>query len=268
VVITFPKRYLHSNRLNRHGLHFEILGEPKWESGFLIGLIGIIAVLLYIQIIRLHSLIVVYIAFSHNNFCRWSILVGACYFCGNSLFHNALDDRWSLFGANFAQQLGIGLEGQREAGVFGAATGVVKLSSTTVSPPSSSSNSSSVPSPSPIIEELKHLPSGLKVMLLDPTPSQLSRSRSLYLAFAEHLIWYPALLLCFYGAIRRRKWSADLIFAGLLGVGLCSMWALAEGNFGTAFRHRTEFVWIVFLFAGLGIQQVSNDLKERRSLTS
>jgi hypothetical protein len=90
----------------------------------------------------------------------------------------------------------------------------------------------------------------------------------LYLAFAEHLIWYPALLLCFYGAIRRRKWSADLIFAGLLGVGLCSMWALAEGNFGTAFRHRTEFVWVVFLFAGIGIQQISDDLKKRKSLTS
>jgi hypothetical protein len=128
-----------------------------------------------------------------------------------------------------------------------------------------------VPQTSPIIDELKYLPSGLKVMLLDPVPSQLSRSRSLYLAFAEHLIWYPALLLCFYGALRRRRWTADLIFAGFLGVGLCSMWALAEGNFGTAFRHRTEFVWIVFLFAGLGIQQVIEDrnrLKSRRSASS
>ena len=131
-------------------------------------------------------------AFSYNNFYRWSIVVGACCFCGNSLLHNALDDRWGRLRYQFRATVGQ-LEGQRVVGAIGTATGVVKLLSTTVSPPSYYNSSNSVPSPSPIIEELKYLPSGPKVILLDPTPSQLSRSRSLYLAFAEHLIWYPAL---------------------------------------------------------------------------
>ena len=34
------------------------------------------------------------------------------------------------------------------------------------------------------------------------------------------------------------------------------MWALVEGNFGTAYRHRGEFVWVAILFAGLGIDRI------------
>ncbi len=234
--------------------------SQREASGFLIGLIGVVAVLFYIQRIRLHSLIVVCIAlFLSTIFIRgrfwWARVTSA------AILFSIMP--WmiggGLLGTNFAQQLGNGLEGQRAAGAIGAATGVINLPPPTVG--LASSSSSSVPGSSPIVEELKYLPLGLKVMLLDPTPSQLSRSRSLYFAFAEHLVWYPALILCFYGAIRRRKWTPDLIFAGFLGVGLCSMWALAEGNFGTAFRHRTEFVWIVFLFAGMGIQQLVDDKK-------
>jgi hypothetical protein len=229
-------------------------------SRFLIGLMGVVAVLFYIQRIRLHSLIVVCIALFLS-----TIFMGGRFWWARAASTAILFSimPWMIgggvFGTNFAQQLGNGLEGQRAAGAIGAATGVIELPPPTVSP--SSNSNSSVPSSSPIVEELKYLPLGLKVMLLDPTPSQLSRSRSLYLAFAEHLIWYPALMLCFYGVIRRRKWTADLIFAGFLGIGLCSMWALAEGNFGTAFRHRTEFVWIVFLFAGIGLQQLVDDKK-------
>jgi hypothetical protein len=102
-------------------------------------------------------------------------------------------------------------------------------------------------------------------MLLDPTIPQLGNSRSLYLPFAEHLIWYPVLLLAFYGALKTRRWTDDLIFAGFLFLGSATMWSLTEGNFGTAYRHRTEFVWIVFLFAGIGIQQVLEDRNRRLS---
>jgi hypothetical protein len=108
----------------------------------------------------------------------------------------------------------------------------------------------------------------MKVMLIDPTPSQLSQSKSLIAAFVEHLVWYPAILLAIYGISRRRKWPMELVFSLFLWIGLASMWGLVEGNLGTAFRHRTEFVWIIFLFAGIGIQKISDDLKKRKSLTS
>ena len=242
----------------------------RW-SDFFIGVMSISCLLFYVQRIRLHTLIVVCIAVLIT-----VIITGGGLWIPRILAVCLLFALmpWmiggGLFGKNFTTTLGNGLEVQRQKGAVGATTAIVDVPTTTVlaNTSSSSSSSSSVPSSSPLVDELKYLPSGLKVMLLDPVPSQLSRSKSLYLAFAEHLIWYPALLLCFYGASRRRKWTADLIFAGFLGIGLCSMWALHEGNFGTAFRHRTEFVWIIFLFAGIGLQQISDDLKKRKELVS
>ena len=102
-------------------------------------------------------------------------------------------------------------------------------------------------------------------MIVDPTPSQLSQSRSLIAPFVEHVIWYPAVLLAIYGVARRRKWQMELLFALFLWVGLALMWGLVEGNLGTAVRHRTEFVWIVFLFAGIGIQQILDDVQKNRT---
>ena len=243
-------------------------------SGFLQGLTCITLAMFFIQRIRLHSLIVACIALFLSALFLGGRLWLARIACAVALF--AIMPSMiggGYFGSNFAGDLANGMEEQRAVGAIGASTGVVEIPTTTIfstSSSSSSSSSSSLPRSSPIVEELKYLPSGLKVMLLDPTPGQLSRSRSLYLAFAEHLVWYPALFFCLYGVFRRRKWTADLIFAGFVGIGLCSMWALHEGNFGTAFRHRTEFVWIVFLFAGLGIQQIVEDRKAfivRRSMS-
>jgi hypothetical protein len=34
------------------------------------------------------------------------------------------------------------------------------------------------------------------------------------------------------------------------------MYALTEGNLGTAYRHRGEFVWVVALLAALGLSRV------------
>jgi hypothetical protein len=243
-------------------------------SVFSLGLICITLGLFFIQRIRLHSLIVVCIALFLSTLFIGGRLWWAKITCAALLF--AIMPSMiggGYFGSHYAKDLANGMEGQRAMGAVGA-TAVLETPTVSTTPSisssSSSSSSSSVPDSSPIVEELKYLPSGLKVMLIDPTPAQLSKSKRLYLAFAEHLIWYPALLLCFYGIFRRRRWTADLIFAGFLGIGLCSMWALHEGNFGTAFRHRTEFVWIVFLFAGLGIQQIVEDRKAfivRRSMS-
>jgi hypothetical protein len=251
--------------------------SPVNYRNFTAGSIALASLLLYVQRIRLHSLIVLCIAVLISVFIMggrfWlpRILVASTF-----LFIMPWMIGGGVAGVDFARGLANGLEGQREAGAIGANTAVVPVSLpvpasvTSIvnngSSSSSSSSSSSVPDELPIIDELKYLPSGLKVMLLDPTVPQLSRSRSLYFAFAEHLIWYPALLLALYGAVRQRKWTVDLVFSGLLFLGLCTMWALAEGNFGTAFRHRTEFVWVVFLFAGLGLQQIIDDKNKSTKL--
>jgi len=116
---------------------------------------------------------------------------------------------------------------------------------------------------STLTDDILYLPNGIRVMLIDPLPHHLTRSSNLSIAFLEHLLWYPALILASIGIyvnrntlFRRRTGSPELLFAFLLLCGLTAMWGLVEGNFGTAFRHRGEFVWAVILLAGLGFAHV------------
>ena len=189
-----------------------------------------------------------------------------------------------IAGRDVLSRLDSGMEWQRVAGAIDAATAVVTVPTTTPRQPGQATTPSttqpgqattpSTTQPSPpitppppperpaLVDDLLYLPSGVKVMTLDPMPWHLSASRSLIPAFAEHLIWYPLLALAAVGILTRRRWTIDLVFTGLLLAGLIVMWALAEGNFGTAYRHRTEFVWIVVVFAVLG----ADELRRRRDL--
>ncbi len=115
------------------------------------------------------------------------------------------------------------------------------------------------------LEGFSYLPSGLRVMLLDPLPHQLHRSPNLKFAFAEHLLWYPLLLLAAVGVWRyRRRLSTDLAYTLLVTGGLTVMWGVVEGNFGTAYRHRGELVWGIAVFAGLGLEAIRESLRGRR----
>jgi len=103
--------------------------------------------------------------------------------------------------------------------------------------------------------DLQCLPSGMRMMLLDPFPNQLHKSRSLWPAFAEHALWYPALALAGVGVVatfRRRQWTPALAYTGFVWLGSAAMWALVDRNFGTAYRHRGELVWCVVVFAAIG----------------
>ena len=102
-----------------------------------------------------------------------------------------------------------------------------------------------------------YLPTGIRVMLIDPLPNQLENNVRMVLAFIEHLIWYPLLALCILGIPSVRRGSAELAFTALIATGLVAMWALVEGNFGTAYRHRGEFVWAVIVFAGIGAERLA-----------
>ena len=112
--------------------------------------------------------------------------------------------------------------------------------------------------PSTIADDLMYLPTGIRVMLIDPLPNQLENNPRMILAFIEHLIWYPLLALCILGIPSVRRGSAELVFTALIATGLVAMWALVEGNFGTAYRHRGEFVWAVIVFAGIGAERLAS----------
>jgi hypothetical protein len=117
----------------------------------------------------------------------------------------------------------------------------------------------------PLDPNIAHLPTGLSVMLLEPVPWETGGSSTLRLARGEALVWYPALLLAAIGLWQARKHLRSLAFPLLAGGGMLFVYALAEGNVGTAFRHRGEFVWVVALLAALGLRRVAEWRKQRNS---
>lgn len=100
---------------------------------------------------------------------------------------------------------------------------------------------------------LTYLPQGLSVMLFEPYPWQGIDNKRLLLAQIENFLWYPLLTLAAYGALRIRDRARALLFPALVAMGTATMWALVEGNLGTAYRHRGEFVWAVVLLAAGGL---------------
>jgi hypothetical protein len=154
-------------------------------------------------------------------------------------------------GVNVLQRLDQ-MDTQRLAGAHGAATAVVPIPAVSepgVADPGVADSGVA----DRLLGELVYLPSGLKVMLLDPMPWHLGSSPMLVAPFAEHLLWYPLLILAAIGVWRVRNWTPSLTFMVLCGGGSLVMWSLTEGNFGTAFRHRTEFVWMIVVLAMIAV---------------
>ena len=117
-------------------------------------------------------------------------------------------------------------------------------------------------SPTGSAADILYLPTGLRVMLLDPLPNHLNKSPNMKYAFAEHLLWYPLLLLALIGVVTRRKsLTPEIVFTVLVTGGLATMWALVEGNFGTAYRHRGQLVWGVAVLAGIGLDHLLNNCR-------
>jgi hypothetical protein len=104
-------------------------------------------------------------------------------------------------------------------------------------------------------------PSGLRLMLLDPFPNQLSKSRSMLPAFVEHVLWYPLLAFAMIGVWRIRRWKPQIAYVGLVAAGAILMWALIDRNFGTAYRHRGEFLWALVVLAAIGFDQLRSGAK-------
>lgn len=196
-------------------------------------------------------------------------------------------------GLSLVRSGGAQLEEQRAAGASGATTAIVATTTTTVVRPSAVGPGDGPPydgrsgegrlqegepgapdataasgAPLPTAEEelgrnLSYLPKGLSVMLLWPYPWQATDNSNVEFARAESLVWYPLLALALLGLTglwRHRRMAA---FPLLVGSGTAVMWGLVEGNFGTAFRHRGEFAWVVILLAGLGAEVALRPLARR-----
>lgn len=103
--------------------------------------------------------------------------------------------------------------------------------------------------------DLTYLPTGLRVMLLEPLPNSSFSGTTVNLAKLEMALWYPLLGLALVGLVVAARQQITLFYFPIIAGGaLLVGFALSEGNFGTAFRHRGELVFVVALLAALGGQ--------------
>ena len=106
---------------------------------------------------------------------------------------------------------------------------------------------------------LRYLPLGVSYLLFSPFPWAIQSSLQLT-AMPETLLWYPLFLLAIQGlrvSLRGRLTNVLIVLSVLVIV--VSSYALVEGNFGTAYRHRAQIMPLFFVFSGVGLSW----LKER-----
>jgi hypothetical protein len=144
---------------------------------------------------------------------------------------------------------GAGLAG---IGVFTAATRLEELRAA-----GAEGANSAIPSdPNGWLGEAAYLPRGLAVILFEPSPWYQGDGTRVGFARIDTLLWYPLLPLALVGAVsvvrRHHSHLYVLIATGATAV----MYAMAEGNVGTAFRHRGELVWGTAVLAAFGVEHL------------
>lgn len=113
---------------------------------------------------------------------------------------------------------------------------------------------------------LRYLPIGFSYLLLAPFPWAVESTLQAAAA-PETLIWYPVLLVAVIGmkdALLRGGGMSALPIAVLIVT--ATSYALVEGNFGTAYRHRAQVMPLFFIFAGVGFQVIRPWLDQKRRL--
>jgi hypothetical protein len=106
---------------------------------------------------------------------------------------------------------------------------------------------------------ITYLPKGLATVVLGPFLWDIDGNSRVRLAALELVLWYPLLALAAYGLVVE-LWPRRslLLFPALVGAGSALLYGLAEGNFGTAYRHRGEVVWAVAVFAAMGAWRLAH----------
>lgn len=166
------------------------------------------------------------------------------------------------------------LEERRQANAVGAATAFVPRPQTDPGGAGESEEPDGTAppaaSPPPADQEvsssgdLRALPRGLSVLLLEPLPGQVDGNPRVRLALYENLLWWPLLMLALIGILGCRRHLPVVSFPVLCGGAVLMMYALAEGNFGTAYRHRGELVWAVAILASFGVHALVSRRRQPR----
>ena len=111
----------------------------------------------------------------------------------------------------------------------------------------------------------RYLPRGIRDVWLEPLPHQLNSNKKMLAAFAEQVFWTPIFLFALIGFIRIRRREADYLYVFFVFGGTSVVWAMIDGNFLTAHRHREEFMWAAVIMASVGLQSVISLFKKRKN---
>lgn len=100
---------------------------------------------------------------------------------------------------------------------------------------------------------LQYLPKGLAFFFLAPFPWRVGSTLTL-ITLPEMVVWYSLIPMVVLGAIHllRTRFGTTqplILFVALTG----SVYALVEGNAGTAYRHRAQLILFMLVFASVGI---------------
>jgi energy-converting hydrogenase Eha subunit A len=106
--------------------------------------------------------------------------------------------------------------------------------------------------PSGLGNDLRALPTGLVAFALRPFPWQRGAGLSYDFAGVEELLYYPLYLLALVGVVAYRRRRDLIAFPLVVTVFITGIASEAEGNLGSAFRHRDQLFWAVAFFAALG----------------
>lgn len=99
---------------------------------------------------------------------------------------------------------------------------------------------------------------GLGTNLFEPLPWSPASSRMSRLASLENPLWYVLYVGAAVGvveALRRRILATA--FPAMVAITTIGSSSLAQGNVGTAFRHRSEVLWVLAVFAALALDRRS-----------
>ena len=84
-------------------------------------------------------------------------------------------------------------------------------------------------------------------------------------AFTEQLFWLPIFSFAIIGFLRLRKREAAYLYIFSIFCGTSVVWAMTDGNYLSAHRHRGEFMWAAVIMAAVGLQTVTTQFKKRHS---
>ena len=107
-----------------------------------------------------------------------------------------------------------------------------------------------------IAAALSYIPIGGSYLLFAPFPWDIQTTLQAT-AMGETLLWYPLFLLSIFGfRISMRNRSTAALFPVSVLLVVVSSYALVEGNFGTAYRHRAQIMPLFFIFSGIGLSWI------------